>query len=387
MKRRELLGAIAGSFALSITGPRLGVKAQERNTVRTINETAAERLRQVYSYVPNTPEYEALALGDTLWSDISKQLDAFGYLHRGEAFIDDLKTGGAWWFTLGNAHLAWPLDEPDLLVYVPVFATEQVLQLGGGFPVLTLFMGIDPAVPAGVFQKQGYTATSFAGGVIYVHAEPDGRKRISWNRFAVLLDDGVLAWCDSEKTARDYATWVEGGEGGRISLVDSQAIDRQLELVEFDAITMAWMDGSVFDVRTMEETPHAHTLIVEEEEVFGKMPQLLSLSVGVDAGAWWDPDVPAPETVDGYGTPKSYVKLRYFSDDDARMAAEIIEWRMKNAPSWREKIPHDFERYQPHPIDLSDVRDGVLIQRFGVPRGGQVILAFVRNEDPFLYGW
>lgn len=237
MNRREFLGAISGSFALSMIASYIGATAQERNAIRTIHETAAERLLQMYSYIPKTPEYEASAVDDALWADLSKQFDAYGYLHHREAFFDDLGTSAATWFTQAGAVQRHP-REPDFYVHVPVVMVDQVLEIGEShFPnTLTLLTGVDPTIPAGIFQEKGYDNTSFSGGMIYIHAEQAVVKQITWNRFAVLLDEGVLAWFYSEKQAHNYAAWIEAGGS---SLADSQLVRRHLELVEPDAITLA----------------------------------------------------------------------------------------------------------------------------------------------------
>lgn len=399
MKRREFLGAISGSFALSMASPYLGATAQERNTTRTIHETAAERLRQVYSYVPNTPEYEALAVDDVHWADLSKQFDAFGYLHRRKAFFDDVGIAGSVWLARGGAFQA----QAESFVYVPTMTADQVLEIGASHvpPKLTLLTGIDPTIPAGIFQEKGYESMSFKGGSVYVHAEQDVVKKITWNRFAVLLNEGVLVWFDSAQQAHNYAAWIEAGKS---SLADRQLVPRHLELVEPDAITLASvlgarldMDGSarrVLGDYASEDTVEAFkdqviVPIRRQEELFGKMPRVQSMTVSFDAGALYisDSEKPAPELVSGYGVPRAHVKLTFGSNDDAYLAGEIIEWRMKNAPSWINREIIDFEPLQPRPIDRSDVRNGVLTHRFDQPTAARHVQGMLLQSDLAIYGW
>lgn len=394
MKRRDFLGAIAGSFALTKTGRIPGAIAQERNTTRTLHESAAERLLQIYSYIPDTAEYEALAVGDALWSDIGKQFDAFGYRHSREGYFDQRGEGHFPWVALGygsDSHYV----EPHIYDYVPVLAADQTLQLGANPTELRLFTGIDPAVPAGIFQQKGYATHAFASGAVYIHALQDPLNRILWNRFAVLLDHGVLAWFNSEESAHDYASWKENGKS---SLADNEAIRRALGLAESDAITYAWVDGSRLhldgSVRKvlgdyasdeMVEAVREDLLpsISEQEQLFGLMPQIHTLTVGYDAGASSKPEPLVP----GYDVPQAHVKLKLGSESDARLAAKIIEWRMENAISFVTRGNVDFTSFQPLPFDFDEARDGILIQRFGEADAARRIHGMLSQFDLAIYGW
>lgn len=399
MNRRDFLSAVSGSLALSIVGTTAGTtSAQWFGQGRTIHETAAERLLQVYSYVPNTPEYEALALGDALWSDISKQYDAFGYRHsRADYHEQERGTGHFSWLTLGNDPTGnW--SDPGRYVYVPPLAADQFLRMGeSDFPqTVTIFTGIDVAIPASIFNDKGYAATSIVGGTLYIHADQAVVKDITWNRFAVLLDEGVLAWFNSEESAQHYASWKESGES---SLADSEVLREQLALAQRDAITYAWVDGSRLNrdgsaKRVLGDYASAETLeayrdqlrpaISLEDQLFGRMPQIHSLLVGCDAGASLEPE----PVVSGYDVPQGHVKLQFGSDSDAHLAAEIIEWRMKNARSFVTREVIDFEPFQPLPIDTSEAHEGVLIQRFEEPyMSAHRIRGMMLQFDLAIYGW
>lgn len=397
MNRRDFLGAIGGSFSLSMACPFPGAIAQDRSTIRTVHETTAERLLQVYSYVPHTPKYEALALDDALWSDISKEFDAFGYRDSRADYFEEREQFYLNWLTVGNSPSWAHFEEPARYDFVPTLSADQIFQLGVFDPptTLTLYTGIDPAIPTAKFEERDFSVSPIVGGALFTHPDMDVRWDITWNRFAILLDEGVLVWFETQELAEEYAAWRDAGG---FSLADSVILHEKLRFAGFDAVTYAWADGSRVNLngsirRVLGEYAAAETIeayrdqmmqtFEQQERLIGKMPRIQSVIIGADAGAY-----PVPELLmTGYDAPEAYIRLQLDSESEAYLAAAIITWRMENSPSFISREFIDFEPFDPLPFDFGEATEGILVQRFGNPLAAHRVLHMLQQYDPAIYGW
>jgi hypothetical protein len=391
MDRRAFVAGLISAAALS----RLQVDAVGAQTdpTRTIQASAEDRLLELLALIPHSDRFRGLLDSEMRWVDVAKQIDAFGRSKNPDDVSGSVLYQGY-----------WPKD-PEFLLFS---SGEELLHLDQALSIehrdqsesLSIFMGADSEALAQKLRELGYEEVQFNDVTVLIHREPDLRNQIQGrNRFvAVLGSYDTAVYASSEAAILEYAGLI-ASHGSTMDEVD---LGSQLEMLREDAWSQSWLPGRVLDKSNVEFSETTDPELVERRELvrglehleqrrFGIAPEVLKVAVGIDAGLptrnLRNPEASPIPVVDGYDDqPSEYVFLQYASEEDARRASEIIDWRWENAISWRTGEPLS-DLVSPEPIDQSQIETGLILQTFADRFATHFVANMIIQGDLALYGW
>jgi hypothetical protein len=391
MNRRAFVAGLTSAAALS----RLQVDpvGAQTGSSRTIQASAEDRLLELLALIPDSDRFRSLLASEMRWVDVAKQIDAFGHSGNPSNVAGSVLNQGYW---PTNSDFLLSRRREVLLHLDQALSMEYRDQSES----LSIFVGADADALAGELRERGYEEVTFNDVTVMTHEEPDLRNQIQGdNRFvAVLHAHAAAVFASSEAAILEYAGLV-ASHGPTMDEADPGGI---LAMLRADSWSQSWLPGSVLDKSEVEFTATADLELVERREIvrglehleqrsFGVAPEVLELAVGIDAGLptknLRNPDATPIPVAEGYDEqPSEYIFLQYASEEDARRASDIIEWRWENAISWMTGEPL-VDMLSPQPIDQSRIESGLILQAFAYPFATHAVANMIFQRDLALYGW